>query len=67
MGGRAKAMLVTRSRLHAVRSKLMLDRYLAEKGHPWKALVAFSGTVKDGGEAYTESGMNSAGQGAGHR
>ena len=43
-------------------SKLMLDRYLAEKGHPWKALVAFSGTVKDGGESYTESGMNSAGQ-----
>ena len=34
MDGRAKAMLVTRSRLHAVRSKLMLDRYLAEKGHP---------------------------------
>ena len=62
MGGRAKAMLVTRSRLHAVRSKLMLDRYLAEKGHPWKALVAFSGTVKDGGKSYTESGMNSAGQ-----
>ena len=62
MDGRAKAMLVTRSRLHAVRSKLMLDRYLAEKGHPWKALVAFSGTVKDGGQSYTESGMNSAGQ-----
>ena len=62
IGGRAKAMLVTRSRLHAVRSKLMLDRYLAEKGHPWKTLVAFSGTVKDGGETYTESGMNSAGQ-----
>ena len=62
MDGRAKAMLVTRSRLHAVRSKLMLDRYLAEKGHPWKALVAFSGTVKDGSQSYTESGMNSAGQ-----
>ena len=60
--GRAKAMVVTRSRLHAVRTKLALDGYLAEKGHPWKALVAFSGTVKDGGEAYTESGMNSAGQ-----
>ena len=60
--GRAKAMIVTRSRLHAVRTKLALDRYLAEKGHPWKALVAFSGTVKDGGESFTESGMNSAGQ-----
>ena len=62
IGGRAKAMIVTRSRLHAVRTKLTLDSYLAEKGHPWKALVAFSGTVNDGGEAYTESGMNSAGQ-----
>ena len=59
---RAKAMIVTRSRLHAVRTKLALDRYLADKGHPWKALVAFSGTVNDGGESYTESGMNSAGQ-----
>ena len=62
IGGRAKAMIVTRSRLHAVRTKLALDGYLAEKGHPWKALVAFSGTVSDGGETYTESGMNSAGQ-----
>ena len=62
ISGRAKAMIVTRSRLHAVQTKLALDRYLAEKGHPWKALVAFSGTVKDGGESYTESGMNSAGQ-----
>ena len=60
--GRAKAMIVTRSRLHAVRTKLALDHYLAEKGHAWKALVAFSGTVKDGGESYTESGMNSAGK-----
>ena len=62
IGGRAKAMIVTRSRLHAVRTKLALDDHLAEQGHPWKALVAFSGTVRDGGESYTESGMNSAGQ-----
>ena len=62
IGGRAKAMIVTRSRLHAVRTRLALDRYLQEKGRPWKALVAFSGTVRDGGESYTESGMNSAGR-----
>ena len=62
IGGRAKAMIVTRSRLHAVHTKLALDRYLAERSHPWKALVAFSGTVKDSGESYTESGMNSAGE-----
>ena len=41
--GRAKAMIVTRSRLHAVRYKLAVDRRLAELGHPFKALVAFSG------------------------
>ena len=56
--GRAKAMIVTRSRLHAVRYKLAVDRYLSELGNPFKALVAFSGAVKDGGQSYTEPGMN---------
>ncbi|MEK7763510.1 MAG: RNA-binding domain-containing protein, partial [Nitrospirota bacterium] len=58
IGGKAKAMFVTRSRLHAVRYKLAVDRYLKEKGYPFQALVAFSGTVQDGGQSYTESGMN---------
>ena len=58
IGGQAKAMIVTRSRLHAVRYKLAVDRYLAERGYPFKALVAFSGTVQDGGKTYTEAGMN---------
>jgi type I restriction enzyme R subunit len=58
IGGKAKAMIVTRSRLHAVRYKLAVDRYLAERGYPFKALVAFSGSVQDGGQSYTESGMN---------
>ena len=58
--GRAKAMIVTRSRLHAVRYKLAVDAFLAEKGYPWKCLVAFSGKVDDGGKEYTEPGMNSA-------
>ena len=48
-------MIVTRSRLHAVRYKMAVDKYLAERGYPFKALVAFSGTVKDGGKDYTES------------
>ncbi len=61
ISGRAKAMIVTRSRLHAVRYKLAVDAYLAEKGYPWKCLVAFSGKVDDGGKEYTEPGMNSAG------
>jgi type I restriction enzyme R subunit len=58
IGGKAKAMIVTRSRLHAVRYKLAVDKYLAERGYPFKALVAFSGSVQDGGQSYTESGMN---------
>ena len=58
IGGRAKAMIVTRSRLHAVRYKLAVDRHLAELGNPFKALIAFSGTVHDGVASYTEAGMN---------
>jgi type I restriction enzyme, R subunit len=58
IGGRAKAMIVTRSRLHAVRYKLAIDKYLAERGHPFKTLVAFSGTVRDAGQSYTEPNMN---------
>ena len=56
--GRAKAMIVTRSRLHAVRYALALRAYLAEKGYPYKALVAFSGTVRDSGHDYTEANLN---------
>ena len=56
--GSAKAMIVTRSRLHAVRYKLEVDRYLREHHYPFKALVAFSGTVRDGGCDYTEAGLN---------
>ena len=58
IGGKAKAMIVTRSRLHAVRYKREVDAYLKSKGYGFKALVAFSGTVRDGGVEYTEAGMN---------
>jgi type I restriction enzyme R subunit len=51
-------MIVTRSRLHAVRLKLAFDRYLKEEGYPYKALVAFSGTVQDKGMEHTERSMN---------
>lgn len=56
--GQARAMLVTRSRLHAVRYKLEFDRIMQEMRLPYKALVAFSGTVKDGDMEYTEQSMN---------
>lgn len=56
--GKAKAMVVTASRLHAVRYKIAIDKYIKEKGYNIKALVAFSGTVNDEGEEYTEISMN---------
>ena len=62
IGGRAKAMVVTDSRLHAVRYKQAFDRYIAEKGYrDVKTLVAFSGVVEDPdapGKHWTEVGMN---------
>jgi type I restriction enzyme, R subunit len=60
IGGRAKAMVVTQSRLHAVRYKLAIDRYLVDRGYPFTALVAFSDSVHDvkTGLDYTESQMN---------
>ena len=61
IGGRAKAMVVTGSRLEAVRYKQSFDRYINEKGYPIKSLVAFSGTVTDDDikdVTYTEEGMN---------
>ncbi len=59
IGRRAKAMVVTSSRLHAVRTKLAIDAYVAEKGYSdVHALVAFSGKVVDEGDEFTEPGMN---------
>jgi type I restriction enzyme R subunit len=62
IGGKAKAMVVTSSRLHAVRYKQAFDRYISEKSYQGiKTLVAFSGTVVDPdapGVEYTEVGMN---------
>ena len=59
IGGRAKAMVVTSSRLHAVRYKHAFDEYIKKKGYnDIKTLVAFSGTVRDDGVDYKESDMN---------
>ena len=64
VGGRGKAMLVTRSRLHAVKYKQVVDKYLKEKGYvDTRALVAFSGTVEDeNGVEHTEPQMNGFGE-----
>ena len=66
INGKAKAMLVTSSRLHAVRYKQEFDNYIAKKGYAdLKTLVAFSGSVADPDVAdvhHTEAGMNGIGE-----
>ena len=61
IGGRAKAMVVTGSRLEAVRYKQSFDRYIEDRGYPIRSLVAFSGVVRDDRDpdlTYTEEKMN---------
>ena len=59
IGGRGKMMVVTDSRLAAVRYFHEINRYI--KAHRYEGigvLIAFSGSVQDGGEEYTEPGLN---------
>ena len=59
IGGKAKAMIVTPSRLHAVRYVLEFKKQIEEKGYSnLDVLVAFSGEVEDNGESYTEEKIN---------
>ncbi len=61
IGGRAKAMVVTGSRLAAVRYMVAFRKYIEENSYDdIRPLVAFSGTVRDpdSGLEYTEPGMN---------
>ena len=60
IAGKAKAMVVTRSRLHAVRYKLEFDREMKKRRLPYRTLVAFSSEVRDpdSGQKFTELGMN---------
>jgi type I restriction enzyme R subunit len=60
IGGKAKAMVVTGSRLHAVSYKEEFDNYIKEKGYTdIKTIVAFSGKViRVGQPDATEVAMN---------
>lgn len=59
IGGLAKAMIVTPSRLHAVRYLLEFKRQIAAKGYAdLDVLIAFSGEIEDNGITYTEENMN---------
>ncbi|WP_019613511.1 type I restriction endonuclease subunit R [Psychromonas ossibalaenae] len=62
LGGEAKAMVVTSSRLEAVRYKLAFEKYVEQKGYNnVNAMVAFSGEVNDPDfpdQPFTENNMN---------
>lgn len=59
IGGKAKAMVVTPSRLHAVRYVKEFKRQIEEKDYTdLDVLVAFSGEIEDDGVTYTEEKIN---------
>ncbi len=59
IGGRGKMMVVTDSRLAAVRYFHEIKRYIEEQQYSdMDVLTAFSGSVQDGENEYTESGLN---------
>ncbi len=60
IGGKAKAMVVTSSRLHAVRYYKEFEKYIKKMGYQNELgiLIAFSGTVHDGDNEHTEVSMN---------
>lgn len=69
IGGKAKAMVVTSSRKHALRYYLEFKDYIKEKGYDQepnkiRALVAFSGSLVDDlyPEGVTESQLNGFGE-----
>lgn len=58
LNGKAKAMVVTGSRLEAVRWKLAIDKYIRDQNYKLGTIVAFSGEVNDkdsGTEPFTEA------------
>lgn len=63
INGRAKAMVVTSSRLNAVKYKEAFDKYISERGYyDMKTLVAFSGVVNNEGTDVKENQINGFGE-----
>lgn len=59
INNQAKAMVVTKSIVSAIKYKHAFDSYLAEIKSPFKAIVAFSGKKEYKGVEYSETEMNS--------
>jgi len=58
INGKAKALVVTPSRLSAVKYKLFLDDEIKRRHLPYKTLAAFTGNINYSGKTYTETEMN---------
>jgi type I restriction enzyme R subunit len=56
--GKAKGMIVTQNIEAAIRYYKAVTRLLADRGHPFKALIAFSGDKDVDGVTYSEAKMN---------
>jgi len=59
INGEAKAMVVTKSIIAAIKYKQAFDTYLKEIKSPYKAIIAFSGKKAYKGIEYNETEMNS--------
>ncbi len=58
INGKARGMVVTRSRKHAVLFFLEMKKQMKTMGLPYSCVVAFSGTVPLNGVEYTEPQLN---------
>jgi len=59
LGGQARAMVVTSSRMEALSWSRKMDAYIAENGYDLHTLAAFSGSLTDeDGESVTEVSVN---------
>ena len=56
--GKAKGMIVTQNIEAAIRYYNAVSKLLADRGNPFKVLIAFSGEKMVDGVPYTEAGMN---------
>nr|WP_321507441.1 DEAD/DEAH box helicase family protein [uncultured Celeribacter sp.] len=59
LSGQAKAMTVTSSREHAIKTHQAITKYITDNGYTdVTSLVAFSGEITIDGQPYTEPGIN---------
>ncbi len=58
VGGEARAMVVTTGVARAIEYYHAISTYLTERGHPYQAIVAFSGERDHDGASVTEASLN---------